>query len=206
MNGVPDYEYNNVKIGIRNKKYSVTLEGLFTQTFESLIMRGLYNLIEDVDETKSIKEENFQIQDLLGEAKKEWINLTKKTIDDDTLYDFKIKYHDLIMDNYFLNAHKAEKKQFRDYVQDASVIIFGRGNLAETFINEYGNLINIKMVWDNYAIDKYWRGYCLEKPNAITYSEEDVIVICSRYEYDILKVLRELGVSESKIFMASQII
>ena len=102
MNGIPDLDRNSIKIGIRNKDYSITCEGFLTQVFGSLRVMGIYNMKQDEDEINSIEHTHIKEKDieyLYNELKEKWVELISSIIiGSDNRYGFRSKYNYIIED------------------------------------------------------------------------------------------------------------
>lgn len=203
INGVPDIERNPIKIGIRNKNYSITCQGFFTQVFASLKIMGIYDIEQDTDEINSLKYayiKKREFENLYNIMKDKWLELIISIITkSDCRYNLLQKYNYILddIDTYkkWNNLTKISKKEMFDKVMDKRVIIFGRGQRAKDFISKYGYICSIEEIWDNNNTDgsKYYCGHRLSKPHKKE-MKNIVVVICSRYEIDIIYQIETMGI------------
>lgn len=200
INGVPDLDRNNIKIGIRNKHYSITLEGLFTQKFDTLIKRGIYNLDIDPDELNCNSKQYPKT--MIEQLKKEWINLSKRIINEsDYRYGYKDRY--AYIEKEYFNYNEDNSISSIEDLKCKNIIVFGRGVQATEFLSKYGSLLKVKEIWDNYinSSKEYYFGHTVKKPDIAHFTNDDFIIICSRYEADVCKKLNDIGVKANRYIM-----
>lgn len=199
INGIPDLERNAIKIGIRNKDFSITCQGLFTQVFPSLNITGMYDLNKDPDEIHSISYEDIndiRLMNLYNILMNKWVELVIQIItESDIRYDFCNKYSFVLNDIEGYKKWNFTKKipeaELLCELCDQDVYIFGRGERTKLFLEKYARKCKVIEVWDNYTGgESFYFGHKLCLPHK---ADNAIIIICSRYEIDIINKLESLG-------------
>lgn len=200
INGVPDFEREKIKIGIRSKKYSITCEGYFTQLFPSLKIKGIYDLINDPDEVKEIPFEKANddkfFKCLYDNMNKEWVKLVNNIIlYADKRYGFKDKYQYYI-DNQevFCSESNYDEKKYHSLLDLAKkIIIFGLNNNAVKILEGISDKLELKAIWDigNVSPKSKFFGHNIKKPDTKDVTPESIIVICTDNEIEYISYLEE---------------
>lgn len=210
INGIPDFERNKIKLGIRSKEYSITCEGFFTQFFSSLNINGIYNLKEDPDEVLNMPYETLihdnAFQSLYKKMGDEWYKLVCKIISDkNSGYNFLHKYAYYVQDNLFYNLNKNTSKMtltdFEHLVSGKKIILWGTGNQGRIFLEKFPDTCELYKVWDeNKTRQRKFYGHTIYSPSVQDVCENIIVIICDNNEIEKVHLLFQMGVQNFYLF------
>ena len=205
INGIPDLNYKPIRVGIRDKKYSITCEAFITQFIGSAKILGIYDLEHDKNETNclsrtKIQDKNFD--NLFEKLKEEWFKVVISVLSDyNSPYNFYKKYKFLdkkkdIYKQYNKMLDRISWDEFRHMVDKRKIILFGVGQSLYSFLGNTSFNYEVKEIWDNdpEKNGRYIFGNVVKQPNKESINDDVFIVITSRYEIEIVEQLCNMGI------------
>lgn len=198
INGVPDYDYQKIKFGIRTNEYSITYESFLSQFYSHDNIIGLYNLLNDPDECNNLYYKNIKdpvFKKLMKRLPDLWFDeILNIILSDEMGYGLKEKYSFLLeKTEYFRRLNrKAEYipiDQFKDIMREKKIILVGSKKGVSEFLMTYNSSYIIQELWLDKSEEKYFMGHNVKQNWS---GNPDIpIMVTSDNEMEIVNDLRE---------------
>lgn len=204
INGIPDFYRQQMKVGIRNQKYSMTFEAFVTQIFDTSEIKGVYDLTTDPDECNNLKWKKIQDEEfikLYNTLKDIWFNNIQQILLDKNVFQNRFEFlinNEEFYKNYNKKTQRVSWYNFECMANHRKLILFGSGDVCRQFISNKSFKLDVKEIWDN-DIKKdgtYFMGHKIVNPPLSINHDNIFVIITSRYELEIIEQLRQMGVTE----------
>lgn len=200
INGVPDYDYQKIKLGIRTQKYSITYESYLSQFFSYDNIVGLYDLLIDPDECynlyyKDIEDDDFTI--LMRKLPDFWFDEILNIINADEgeyrlkkIYKFLLckpeRFREINKNAIYLTQDKLD-----NIISGKSIILFGDKKNVVDFLVSYNYSYKIEELWVDDLKEECFMGHKIAKEWKI---KKDIpIIIVGNKEIEMLNILLDKG-------------
>lgn len=203
INGIPEIDRSPIKIGIRDREWSITCEGLFSQSFHSLKILGIYDLTNDYDEINSvdyhqaIKDKNFN--ELYKAMGLEWYRQIHDLIGDEKvhkIYDNVIEFQEILSEyqDYFSDNKRTSKSEFLERLHGKKLIIYGCNQITVDLLGNIPDECELQEIWSdsNEPLKQYY-GHKVVIPHSV--DNADIVVNCSTNELQFLQMMKDNHIS-----------
>lgn len=206
VHGAFDLYRQEIKMGIRNNRYSINCTGYATQFFGSCRLTAC-DLEADPDEAYDVYESVRKRKDFLelfGKLRMKWFETIYSILTDrENPWDFSERYGFLAEKRneymaYNDNQKEYSKEQFMKQLREKQVVLTGTDEELEMFLKTYGSGFRIREVWDADFGKKggYLFGHRINIPHAVTDQDDTLFIVTSRRELEAKEQLDHVGIKE----------
>ena len=211
INGEPDLDRKKIKMGIRNQNYSVTWEGYVTQFWATGNAIGIYNLTNDPDECFSLEKQwkksfnDEQLLSVMSELKMRWYEMVKALLlGGGSKWNFGNRYEFLENNRAYYDSLNETMEymsweKFSGIVAEKEVVIWGTDEEAVRLLSDSRLNFKIKAIWREESVqrsEEYFWGHEIINPNIATLTDETIIIIANRFEFESVEYLRSNGIKD----------
>lgn len=200
INGEPDLDRRKIRMGIRNKKFSITWESYITQFWATGRTPGVYDLEKDPDERVDIGEFGSTEEaytSLLDQLKSQWFDKVLSVLANrENIWGAKKDYDFLVAnreyyENLNRNLHKENWNELNQRIHGRKLILYGKGSSLKDFICDTQFTYEIEEIWDEEAKpNEYFLGSKVCKPHADI--SDCLIIITGDNELKAVEALRKM--------------
>lgn len=206
VHGAFDLYRQEIKMGIRNSRYSINCIGYITQFFGSCRFTAC-DLGADPDEADDVYAEVREREDfkeLYQKLRDKWFEIAFDVLTDKkNPWDFSERYGFLVdkkkvYREYNNNQREYSEEKFKTQLREKQVIITGTDDELEMFLKAFGMNYQIREIWD-IAPEKqgsYVFGHKIHAPRTVIDQDNTLFIVTSRLELEVKECLDNMGIKE----------
>lgn len=206
VHGAFDLYRQEIKMGIRNERYSINCIGYITQFFGSCRFTAC-DLMADPDEADDVYESVREREDFINLYKKlqnRWFEIIFDVLtDQENPWDFSEKYGFLVdKKEKYREFNESQKRypreKFEKELKEKQVVIVGTDEELEVFLKNFGYNYQVKEVWDinpqKLGTSIFGHNICM--PHADIDQSNTLFVVTGRQELELKEYLDDAGIRD----------
>ncbi len=206
VHGAFDLYRQEIKMGIRNNRYSINCIGYITQFFGSCRFTAC-DLGVDPNEADDVYlevKDREDFKELYQKMRDKWFETTYNVLTDkNNPWDFSERYNFLVDKEKVYREYSDNQKEypiekFKKQLSEKQVVMIGADGELEMFLKAFGMDYQIREVWDinperqgNYVF-----GHKVHAPHADISQDNTLFIVASRLELEVKEYLDRVGIKE----------